>query len=210
MIATTTPPQAPTYLGPESNGMLMTPEEFDAVDDCEEGYRYELINGIVVVNPPPSIIERSPNDLLGHLIRSYQDFHPNGSCVDETASEQTIRCGRNRRRCDRAIWIGLGRPPDENTDVPQIAIEMPGKRARDRHRDYVVKRQEYADAGVEEYWIVDFHQRRFTVCRSNGDMVVLGPADIYRTDRMPGFELPLERLFGAANRYLEAESRTDA
>ena len=43
-----------------SNGMLMAPEEFDAVTDCDELYQYELIRGVLVVNPPP----RSPNATL--------------------------------------------------------------------------------------------------------------------------------------------------
>ncbi|MBV8608140.1 MAG: hypothetical protein JO034_11865, partial [Singulisphaera sp.] len=30
-----------------SNGMLMAPEEFDAVTDCDELYQYELIHGVL-------------------------------------------------------------------------------------------------------------------------------------------------------------------
>jgi hypothetical protein len=31
-------------LGPDSAGLLMTPEEFDAVEEYDENYRYELVN----------------------------------------------------------------------------------------------------------------------------------------------------------------------
>src|SRR5438105_4312342 len=62
-------------LGPELAGTLMTPEEFDAVEEYDEEYRYELIHGVLVVNPIPSEAEVDPNEELGHLLRSYQDHH---------------------------------------------------------------------------------------------------------------------------------------
>lgn len=34
-------------LGLELNGTLMTPEEFDAVEEYDEDYRYELIHGVL-------------------------------------------------------------------------------------------------------------------------------------------------------------------
>lgn len=192
MIATTVR-QLPE-LGPHSNGMLMTPDEFDAATEWEMGYRYELIHGVLVVNPPAGLSERDPNDELGRLIRNYKEDHPSGFCVDLTAPEQTVRVGDNRRRADRAIWIGLGRRPDDELDTPTVAVEFPANRARDRHRDYVVKRKEHADAGVEEYWIIDTHRREMTVHRRNGETVVVGAGETYRTPLMPGFELALARL----------------
>jgi hypothetical protein len=36
----------PIVVGPESNGMLITPREFDHAD-FEEGWRYDLINGVL-------------------------------------------------------------------------------------------------------------------------------------------------------------------
>jgi hypothetical protein len=34
-------------LGPALNGTLMAPAEFDAVGDYEDGWRYELIHGVL-------------------------------------------------------------------------------------------------------------------------------------------------------------------
>ncbi len=36
-----------------SNGMLMTPEEFDAVIDYDDRFVYELIHGVLIVSPAP-------------------------------------------------------------------------------------------------------------------------------------------------------------
>ena len=43
----------PPRLDADSNGMSMTPEEFDAVEDYDACFRYELIRGVVVANPWP-------------------------------------------------------------------------------------------------------------------------------------------------------------
>src|SRR5271157_4127464 len=71
-------------LGRHSNGMLMTPEEFDAATDFDELYCYELIHGVLIVSPPPGESERDPNEELGHLLRAYQSGHEAGSALDKT------------------------------------------------------------------------------------------------------------------------------
>src|SRR4051794_32566026 len=71
-------------IGPASAGLLMTPDEFDAITDYDDRYRYELIRGVLVVNPIPSEAEGDPNEELGHLLRLYRDQHPEGSSLDKT------------------------------------------------------------------------------------------------------------------------------
>jgi Uma2 family endonuclease len=96
--------------GPESNGTLMTLREFDKADFAE-GWRYELIRGVLIVSPSPLEEEREPNEELGHLLRLYRDSHLYGSAMDTTLSEQTVKTRGNRRRADRVFWAGLGRRP---------------------------------------------------------------------------------------------------
>ncbi len=50
-------------LGPRSAGQLLTLAEFDRAR-FQEGWRYELINGVLVVSPTPSRKERHPNEEL--------------------------------------------------------------------------------------------------------------------------------------------------
>jgi Uma2 family endonuclease len=77
----------PLVLRPGLAGIRMSPEEFDAVTECDRAYRYELINGVLVVTPPPQEAERGPNDELGYLLRTYRDYHPQGAVLDETLPE---------------------------------------------------------------------------------------------------------------------------
>lgn len=184
--------------------MLMTPEEFDALPASafDRRYRYELIHGVLVVVPPPDAGERSPNDELGFLLRLYRNTDPQGVALDETLPEQTIAAGTLRRRCDRAIWAGLGRLPDLSRDIPTIAIEFVSSKSVDRRRDYEEKLREYLAAGVREYWIIDRFRRMMAVYRAGPDgpaALIIKEADAYQTDLLPGFVLPLARLLAKAD-----------
>lgn len=180
----------------------MSAEEFDAAEEWEEGYRYELINGVFVVTPPPSEGERGPNDVLGYLLWTYKEHHAQGAALNYTLTEQTIATPRNRRRIDRVVWAGLGRLPHVRRDPPTIAIEFVSSRRRDRVRDYEAKREEYGEAGIAEYWIVDrFRRRMRVVCYTGGRSteIIVAEGETYRTHLLPGFELPLARLLREAD-----------
>ena len=195
-------------LTPELAGILLSSEEFDAVEECDELYNYELVRGVLIVAPPPAIGEREPNDQLGYLLRSYKDHHPQGAALDLTVPEHLIRTPDSRRRADRVIWTGLGRIPNTRQDQPTIVIEFVSASKRDFQRDYLDKRDEYLRAGVLEYWIIDRFRRRMTVVqRSTGTVteVVITEQETYSTPLLPGFELPLAQLLAVADAVEAAE-----
>jgi Uma2 family endonuclease len=194
------------YLCPELAGALMTPEEFDAIEEYEEGYLYELVHGVLVVNPIPLAAETGPNEFLGNQLYLCQLDHR--SVVDATLPQQYVRTATGRRIADRAIWLGLGRVPDFSRDIPTIAVEFVSGSRRDRQRDYIDKRLEYIAAGVAEYWIVDRFRRTLTVVRPgpNGPVdQVVAEAETFKTPLLPGFELPLAPLLAVADRLAARE-----
>lgn len=188
-------------LGPEMAGTLMAPEEFDAVEEVDEEFVYELIHGVLVVSPPPSPSERGANQELGYLLFSHQEHHAQGSALDATLPEHYMRTHDSRRRADRAIWAGLGRVPHPKDDVPTIVVEFVSAGKRNRYRDYVEKRREYLALGVLEYWVFDRFRRIMTVYKADGREVVVPEDGTYRTDLLPGFELPLSRPIETADRW---------
>ncbi|HUG92494.1 MAG TPA: Uma2 family endonuclease [Planctomycetaceae bacterium] len=194
---------APTVLGREHNGILMTPEEFDAVEDWDRGCRYELIHGVLVVSPPPGAPQRRPNDILAYWLWAWHHEHPEGKRLDDTLHEQIVKIGAQRRIVDRAIWTGLGRQPDVDNDPPTICVEFVSPGRRSFRRDYEEKRADYASVKVKEYWVIDRFQRTMTVfrrLRRNWRQIVVREDETYRTDLLPGFELPLGRLLKFADR----------
>ncbi len=193
-------------LGPEHNGIHMRVDEFDAVEEVNELYTYELIHRVLVVNPPPSEKERGPNEAIGHWLLDYQDDHPQGKSLDGTLSGQPIYASDSRRRADRVIWAGLGRQPDPRRDVPAIVIEFVSPGRRSWRRDYLEKRDEYLSLGVAEYWVIDRFDRILTVfTQKDGERQeeVTGEGHVYHTDLLPGFELPLAILLAVADSWPE-------
>ncbi len=198
-------------IGPDSAGRLMTTAEFDALtyDDCVEGYRYELVNGVLVVSPAVSSAEVDPNEYLGHLLIVYRETYPSGRCLDASLPERDIFLPKNRRRADRVIWTGLGRRPDERRDVPSIVIEFvsPGRRAA--LRDYEAKRDEYLTLGIKEYWVIDRFLRQMTVFRAGPKdpiATVVPEGQNYETPLLPGFVLPLGRLLREADHWAQDDA----
>ena len=191
-------------IGWDSAGIRMTTEEFDAIEDYDELYRYELVNGVLVVNPIPLEGQSSPNEFLGGLLFVYKHQHPNGSVVDETLQERYIHLPNSRRQPDRVIWAGLGRLPDPRVDVPTIAVEFVSAGKRNWIRDYETKRDEYLAAGVKEYWIIDRFARTMTV-HSPGEKAphsqIVAENETYHTPLLPGFELPLAQLLAEADKW---------
>lgn len=200
----------PIYkFGRESNGILMTPEEFDDADweDFDRNWDYELINGVLVVSPIPLRQESDPNEELGHWLRKYQEDHPKGKSLDFTLAEQYVNTGANRRRPDRSIWAGLGRLPHKD-ETPSVIVEFVSKRKRDRDRDYDAKRAEYEKIKVQEYWIIDRFERTMTAHLLVGGKYrkkIVSETQTYRSKLLPGFELPLARLLELADRWADQE-----
>jgi Uma2 family endonuclease len=196
------PPESKLHFGPESNGIQLTPAEFDEAD-FEDGWRYELINGVLIVTPIPLENEADPNEEMGYWLRYYRDTNPLGSTLDATLAERIVRTGQNRRRADRLIWAGLGRLP-RPYETPTIIAEFVSAGRRNWIRDYETKRDEYLAIGVREYWVIDRFRHTLTVFRLWGGRVrkrVYSEDETYKTALLPGFELPLARLFTLADRW---------
>jgi Uma2 family endonuclease len=200
----------PAPYGPRDAGVPMSLEEFEEAD-FERGWRYEIIRGLLVVSPAPLEEERDGNEQLGHMLRTYREQHPQGRALNLTLPEHDIRTATQIRRCDRAIWAGLRRRPRTRgrpalRDVPSVAVDFPSSRPADQRRDYVEKQQEYRDLGILEYWIIDRFARSMTVFYWRGRRWVkrvLGERATYRTPLLPGFELPMAKLFALMDEYAD-------
>ena len=193
-------------------GMPMTPEEFDSLDAryWDDRFRCQLIRGVLVVSPPAGNAEVAPNQYLGYLLISYREHDPRGGIIDCSLPEQTLYPLENRRRCDYAIWTRLGRIPDPEKDAPTIVVEFVSASRRDFRRDSEEKRAEYLALGVAEYWVFDRFGRKMTVYKSlpaGPTEVVVGEAESYQTDLLPGFVLPISRLLAKADDWPSKKRR---
>jgi Uma2 family endonuclease len=139
----------------------------------------------------------------------YGQQHPAGKCLIETVFEEYLRTSANRRRADRVLWVEhSGRRPDPKTDPPTIVVEFVSAGKAAWQRDYVEKRDEYLQASVVEYWVIDRFRRSLTVfsqeCGHPAERVIR-ETEVYRPILLPGFELPFAELLAAADRWNESD-----
>jgi Uma2 family endonuclease len=133
-----------------------TPAMVRALPD--DGNRYELIDGMLLVTPSPILLHQRAVSLLARTLDDYVVSRGLGevltSPADLTLEPETI--------VQPDVFVAPlvdGALPRQWTDVRGLllAVEIlsPGSRRHDR----VTKRAFYARVGVPEYWIVDLDAR---------------------------------------------------
>jgi Uma2 family endonuclease len=83
-------------------------------------------------------------------------------------------------------------------------MEVVSESPRDRHRDLITKRHEYARAGVLEYWTVDPCEHKITVLSLEKDVFRLagefGPSELAQSILLPGFSVDAATVWALENR----------
>ncbi|MCZ0937769.1 MAG: Uma2 family endonuclease [Caldilineaceae bacterium] len=81
------------------------------------------------------------------------------------------------------------------------AIEIVSASLEDRERDLVAKRIDYAQAGIEEYWIVDPAEETVTVLSLTGDVYsehgFFGRGEVVTSSFLPELTLPVSEILDA-------------
>lgn len=165
-------PLPPAQLPPPR---LLTIAEYAALGETESGYT-ELQEGRLVMSPSPV---PKHNIALGELFTQLRAQVPRHvrvvPDVDVDLQLAAARAPGSARRPDLVIVerTGLDRVEEEGgllrASEVVIAIEVvsPGS----RRTDHVIKRVEYADAGIPHYWIVDLDEPvSLIACHLAGDL----------------------------------------
>jgi Uma2 family endonuclease len=145
--------------------------------------KYELIHGRIIMNPPSGWpygeYELGIGALLYHHVRRQglgKAFGPSQGY--ELPTGETVAPDASVILKDR---LERGPPPISGKFlriVPNLAVEVISPTSE--NRDRVVKKQIYADAGIDEYWLVDVRTRTVTVLHLLPDGVY-DTGDIFRT-----------------------------
>ena len=118
----------------------------------DDGNRYETVDGVLLVNPPPRPLHASVNFRLVVAIGNYLEREPVGrgfSIVEISTDPHTLvepdLAVADRDEARTLTWSRMKRY------VLVVEIVSPASRKADR----VTKRVVYQRAGVETYWVVD-------------------------------------------------------
>jgi Uma2 family endonuclease len=161
----------------------------------------ELVDGRIEVLEMPT---KSHQKVVQYLLNLWLTFLTTGRFGDAISAPYRIRLrGQTFREPDIVVYLTehlncFGERFGEGADV---VLEVVSDDATSRARDYEDKRQDYAEAGIPEYWIVDPIERRIVVLRLEGDTYrVAGEfaaGEQATSELLPGFRADVARVFQA-------------
>jgi len=197
-------------IGPADHGKPMRLEDFDHAE-TQEGYRYELGRGVIIVSDVPKRRHAKQVELLRDHLAFYRAEHPGiiDSILGGGECKFLIAGFESERHPDIAVYKV---PPRELEDaeelwavwVPELAFEIVSPSSE--KRDYDEKPEEYLAFGVQEYWIVDAAKEEVRILRRVGgrwDKRIVRAPETCRSAVLPGFEISCQKIFDAAKQATE-------
>lgn len=203
-----TPAPAKLHIGPKDAGLPFTWEEYKSAD-YEPGFRYELIDGRLVVAAMPKpkhagILSWIYDELFGYGRRHRHVFDfisPSSEVVVH------LRAAVTAPQPDISVYRDFphARLDDDDFDwdqvSPIIVVEVVSPDSSDKDFFRNVTLYELV-ASIREYWIVNprdgINKRRVHVYRRRGEKwlkpIVLNMGETYTTKLLPGFRLRLEPI----------------
>jgi Uma2 family endonuclease len=125
-----------------------TVEDLDRLPD--DGLRYELLDGMLLVTPAPTVGHQRA---LGRLVRLLDPLVPERL---ELLFAPTAYRPDADRRTSLEPDLMVFRPEVAGYDhVPAMVLAIEILSPSTRRKDLVLKRSKYEESGVEHYWIVD-------------------------------------------------------
>ncbi len=161
----------------------------------------EFDHGNVEVLPMPTMAHQF---IVLHLFRLLDAFVRANDLGWVLAAPLPVRLRPRVYREPDVIFLSADRPDRRAGDYPDgadLVMEVVSGGREDRRRDQVVKRAEYAAAGIPEYWIVDPEESAITVLRlQNGEYVEHGrfTSGLAPSALLPGFAVDVAGVWAAA------------
>jgi Uma2 family endonuclease len=155
----------------------------------------ELSNGHIEVLPLPTSIHQETAFHLCTLFVSHLRPNRLGKAV---MAPYPVRLRKGKmREPDVVVMLAenLERMGVQYSDGADIVVEVLSK---DRNRDLIRKRAEYAKARIGEYWIVDLEQERIVVLWLSGRRYtvhgIFHPGDLATSPTLEGFAVDVEEV----------------
>ena len=191
-------------IGPADHGRRVRLADFEFAE-VQEGRRYELGRGVIVVSDVPNLRHLAQLDSINRQLYAYELRNPGriNSIAPASFCKVLIPSLESERHPDVSVYKTP--PPREDatvwrTWIPEVIIEVVAPESASR--DYDEKPEEYLQIGVRDYWVIDADRREILALYHHGGRwreTVVGPGEVYRTRTLPGFELQADPIFAAAD-----------
>lgn len=163
----------------------------------EDGNRYEVLDGELLVTPAPSYRHQAVLARLYDLVAPYVNHHALGwtlwSPADIEFSPSTSL------QPDLFVVPDAGRgEPRSWSDVTKLLLVVEGVSPSSARNDRLRKRPKYQQARVPEYWIVDPDSRLVERWRPDDERpeVIAGILDWHPRAEIDPLRIPLDQVFG--------------
>ena len=148
----------------------------------DDGCRYELVNGILLVTPAPAHVHQA---ILARVMEALWRYLGEAAPAKLTSPGVIQVAPGLHLEPDLLVYPARFGPETRWTEMTDwlLAIEVSGRGSRHYDRDY--KRNAYLAAGVPEFWQVDLEARCVLVSRAGG------PLDVRHAESLSWHPAPL-------------------
>jgi Uma2 family endonuclease len=181
---------------PEFAGLRMSVDEFLELPD--DGFKYELIDGVVVVSPRPRPWHQGVAIEVLAQLHQFLQTHP----VGKAFMECDVHLGANAAGDDLVyapdvVFVRAERVKamaEKLFGPPDLVVEVISRGSR--RMDPITKRGDYERYGVGEYWIFDPQRAAMTFLRLQGAAFteITPGADSFASEAVSGFVLDLKPI----------------
>jgi Uma2 family endonuclease len=168
----------------------------------EDGKRYEIIDGELIVTRAPSW---SHQKLTGRIFSALDEWSQT-SGLGEAAINPGVIFTEEDNVIPDVVWASTERlallldEAEHLTGAPELVVEVLSPGEKNEQRDRQLKLKLYSQQGVQEYWIVNPALGQVQIYRRDNALlalvVTLQVADALTSSLLPGFACPLSRIFG--------------
>ena len=173
-------------------------EEYLALDTNR---MVELSDGFLEVLPMPTVLHQLLVKFLHARLEAFVSSRKLGVVL---FAPLPVRLWQRKFREPDIVFLRPGRikDPKGQPDGADLVVEVLSEGEENRERDLVTKPEEYAAAGIAEYWIVDPLLSQITVLVLDGKTYRehgrFGPGKTAPSVLLAGFEVPVSEVMAAA------------
>ena len=130
----------------------------DLLELPDDGNRYEVLDGALLVTPAPSLAHQRAAAMLYRVLTDYLATQPVGEAIIAPADVNFSK--RRVLQPDVFVipFVG-GRRASRFEDVGRLLLAVEVISASTARADRVAKRRVFREEGVPEYWVVDLDAR---------------------------------------------------
>ncbi len=175
------------------------------VDDLEllpeDGSRYEIVDGELYVSKQPDM----QHQVVSTKIASLLDLWSSQTQLGLAISTPGIIFASDNAVVPDVVWISSERyatalqADGKFHSCPELIVEVLSPGLENERRDRGTKLKLYSLRGAEEYWIVNWQERRLEVYRRENAVLTLDKTlnenDLLQSSLLPGFSCKVGQFF---------------